>query len=129
MNPTILITGKVKFRISLDPSIWIIDDRHFPLSDLIPGTEGLAMKLAPFLQNAEPSPDATHVICHRSQGEPVILQMKEAAAALMCFAKENKPIRDGGPALLYLADGSNKEKPVDFLTHLEVVNLNEKTGR
>ncbi|WP_089964488.1 hypothetical protein [Lihuaxuella thermophila] len=123
MNSVILVTGKVKFRITLDPSIWIIDDRKFPLSDRIPGTEGLAVELGPFLTNAEPDPAATHVICHRSQGKPVTLTMEEAHSALMCFAKENKPIREGGPALLYLADGSNKEQPVDFLTQLEVVAL------
>lgn len=121
MNSIILVTGKVKFRITLDPSIWILDDRKFPLGDRIPGTEGLAVELGPFLNNAEPDPAATHVICHRSQGETVTLTMEEARTALMCFAKENKPIREGGPALLYLADGSNKEQPIDFLTQLEVV--------
>lgn len=121
MSSVILITGLVQFRINLDPSIWIIDDRRFLLSDRIEGTEGLAMELAPFLKNAEPDAKATHIICHRSVGEPVTLTMGQAQTALMCFAKENQPIREGGPALLYLADGSNKENPVDHLTELEVV--------
>jgi hypothetical protein len=123
MNPIILITGNVKFRINLDPSIWIIDNRKFPLGDRLPGTEGLAVELWPFLKNAEPAEDATHVICHRSKGENVTLTMEQAKSALMCFAKENKPIREGGPALLYLADGSNKDQPIDYLTELEVVKL------
>jgi hypothetical protein len=55
--------------------------------------------------------------------ENVTLTMEQAKSALMCFAKENKPIREGGPALLYLADGSNKDQPIDYLTELEVVKL------
>jgi hypothetical protein len=123
MSPIILITGKVRFRINLDPTIWIIDDRRFSLSDRIPGTEGLAMELAPFLNNAEPAPEATHVILHRSKGENEILTLEQARTSFLCFAKENKPIREGGPALLYLADGSNKDNPVSHLTELEVTTL------
>ncbi|MBA4543694.1 MULTISPECIES: hypothetical protein [Thermoactinomyces] len=123
MSSVILITGKVQFKINLDPTIWIIDDRRFSLSDRIPGTEGLAMELAPFLNNAGPAPDATHVILHRSVGEKVILTMEQAQTSFLCFAKENKPIREGGPALLYLADGSNKENPVSHLTELEVTSM------
>jgi hypothetical protein len=121
MHPVILITGKVKFRINLDPTIWIIDDRRFPLNDRIPGTEGLAMELGHFLNNAEPDPAATHVICHRRQGEPVTLTIDEARSSLLCFAKGDQPIREGGPALLYLADGRNKNHPIDYLTELEVI--------
>ncbi|MGA9172589.1 MAG: hypothetical protein WBZ33_01200 [Thermoactinomyces sp.] len=123
MSPIILITGKVRFRINLDPTIWIIDDRRFSLSDRIPGTEGLAMELAPFLNNAEPAADATHVILHRSKGENEFLTLEQARTSFLCFAKENKPIREGGPALLYLADGSNKDNPVSHLTELEVTTL------
>ncbi|SFI98326.1 hypothetical protein [Thermoflavimicrobium dichotomicum] len=121
MHSVILITGKVKFRINLDPTIWIVDDRHFPLSERLPGVEGLAMELGPFLNNAEPDLSATHMICHRSQGENVVLTMEEARSAYLCFAKNNQPIREGGPALLYLADGSNKDEPIDYLTELEVI--------
>jgi hypothetical protein len=40
--------------------------------------------------------------------------------ALMCFAKDGKPIREGGPVLLYLADGSNRHAPIDGITGLEL---------
>ncbi|TCS95037.1 hypothetical protein [Hazenella coriacea] len=121
MSSIILITGQVKFTINLDPSIWIIDDRRFPLEERLNGVEGLALELAPFLSNAEPDSTATHVICHRSVGDPVKFTFEQVKSSYLCFAKDGKPIRDGGPALLYLADGSNKEAPVDFITKLEVV--------
>lgn len=121
MSGIILITGKVKYRINLDPTVWIFDKRRFQLSERFEGIEGLAMELRPFLENAEPEEDVRQVVCHRSQGEKVILSYEEAASAYLCFAKNNKPIRDGGPALLYLADGSNKDQPLSHLTELELV--------
>lgn len=121
MNPVIQVTGDVKYTIHLDPTIWIFDERRFPLEERLDGVSGLAVELAPFLANAEPSEKATKLICRRRQGEDVVISMEEAKKAYLCFAKDNKPIREGGPALLYLADGSNKDQPVDYLTHLEVV--------
>ena len=121
MHGVILITGQVKFRINLDPSIWIIDDRHFQLSERLEGVEGLAMEFAPYLKKAEPDPAATHLLCHRSEGEDISITMEEAMSAYLCFAKEGKPIREGGPALLYLADGSNRDHPISHITQLEVI--------
>lgn len=123
MHPVIQITGQVKYTIQLDPTIWILDERRFPLQERIPGTEGFAMELAPFLDYAEPSVQATHVLCHRSQGEPQLLTFAQTRSALLCFAQNNQPIRAGGPALLYLADGSNQENPIDYLQHLEVQRI------
>ncbi|AUS09648.1 hypothetical protein C1X05_12990 [Laceyella sacchari] len=121
MSPIILITGNVAFRINLDPSIWILDDRRFPLEDRIAGTEGLAMELGPYLDKAEPDASVTKVICHREQKEAVTLTLDQARTAILCFAKDGRPIREGGPALLYLADGSNKEQPIDYIRELELV--------
>lgn len=120
MNSVIQITGDVKFTINLDPTIWIFDERQFPLEERLEGVEGLAVELAPFLANAEPSETATKLICRRRRGEDVVISMEEAKKAFLCFAKQNKPIKEGGPALLYLSDGSNKDQPIDYLTHLEV---------
>lgn len=120
MSEVILITGKVKFRINLDPTLWILDKRRFSLNERLDGVDGWAMELSPFLEKAEPEHDVTKVICHRSNAEPVSLPYAEAASAFLCFAKEGKPIREGGPALLYLADGSNKENPLSHLTQLEL---------
>jgi hypothetical protein len=121
MHSVILITGKVEFQINLDPTVWIFDERKFPLEERLPGVEGLAMELGIFINHAQPHPEATKVICHRSQGEPITLSLEQVRTAYLCFAKENRPIREGGPALLYLADGSNKDHPIDFLTQLEIV--------
>jgi hypothetical protein len=121
MSPSILITGKVAFRINLDPTIWILDDRRFQLGERIAGTEGLAMELGPYLDKAEPDADVTQVVCHREQGDAVTLTLEQARSAFLCFAKDGRPIREGGPALLYLADGSNKEQPISHIRELELV--------
>lgn len=120
MNEIILVIGKVQFSINIDPSVFIFDERRFPLSDRIPGTEGLAMELGPILERAEPSDEVTKVVCHRSSGKPVELTFQQAKEAYLCFAKDGKRIVEGGPALLYLADGSNKEQPIDDLLKLEI---------
>ncbi|MBD1370949.1 hypothetical protein IC620_01050 [Hazenella sp. IB182357] len=121
MNEIILVKGLVKYPITLDPSIWIIDDRKVELSDYLTQVEGLAVKLGLFLSNAEPDPKASQVICHRHGQPSVTLTHEEAKEAWMCFAKDGKPISAGGPALLYYADGRNKEKPIDHISYFEIV--------
>lgn len=117
----ILITGKVNYTINVDPSIFIVDKNHFPLEERIPGVEGLAVEFGPILERAELDSQATKIICHRSQGEPISLSLDQAKTAFLCFAKNGKPIREGGPALIYLQDGSNKEAPIDYLVKFEVI--------
>ncbi len=121
MHDIILITGNTKFKITLDPTIWIFDDRRFELSDKIPEASGLAIEFAPFFSNAEPSPEATKVICHRHEREDIELSIEQVKSAYLCFAIEGKPVKEDGPALLYLADGSNKEKPINFIQELEII--------
>lgn len=121
MNDVILITGKVKYQINLDPSIWIFDDRRFEMDERFPGINGLGMELGPFLDHAEPHEDATRVIIHQQNGNQVELSLEAARSAVLQFAREGKPIRPDGPALLYLADGSNRDRPVNFITRMEVL--------
>ncbi|PTX58331.1 hypothetical protein C8P63_11779 [Melghirimyces profundicolus] len=121
MNDVILITGKVKYQINLDPSVWIFDDRRFEMEERFPGVDGLGMELGPFLENAAPEADAQKLIIHRRNKDQVSLSLEEARSAVLQFAREGKPIRPDGPALLYLSDGSNKEHPVDFIEKMEVV--------
>ncbi|RAL25670.1 hypothetical protein [Thermoflavimicrobium daqui] len=121
MHSVILITGKVKYQINLDPTIWIIDDRHFNLNEYFSEVEGLAMMFETFLHNADPDPAATHVICHRSRGESITLTIEEAYKSYLCFAKEGQPLQEGGPIHLYLADGRNKQNPIDYIIKFEVV--------
>lgn len=117
----ILITGKVRFQINLDPSVWLFDERRFPLEEKIDGTTGTAIQLQPFIEHAEPSPSATQLICHRrGEQEPVTIPLAEVNNCYLCFAIENKPLPSGGPVWLYFADGSNKDQPIDHITKFEI---------
>lgn len=120
MTEIILITGKVNYVINIDPSIFIVDKHHFPLSERLPATTGLAMELGPILDRAEPNNEAQLVICHRSQGEPITITIEQAKQAYLCFAQNEKPLKEDGPAHLYLADGSNQSDPIRYLEKLEV---------
>ncbi len=78
MNEIILIQGKVKYQINLDPSLWIFDDRRFEMSEQFPGVDGLGMEFGPFLKNAEPAEDATKLVIHQRGGGRVILPLEHA---------------------------------------------------
>lgn len=121
MNEIILIQGKVKYQINLDPSLWIFDDRRFEMSEQFPGVVGLGMEFGPFLKNAEPAEDATKLVIHQRGGGRVILPLEHAYKSVLQFARAGKPIRPDGPALLFLADGSNQDRPVDCIEKMEVV--------
>lgn len=164
MADVIVIKGAVRFPITVDPSVWIFDDRKIDLAtyqgedqreaadplDALKGAgaqwdkelrEGIdfqaerrsllehrkalegdyAMPLAPFLDNAEPLPEASLLRIHREGGEAVTLPLADARRAILQFAKDGKPIRDRGPVLLYLPeDWREGRTPVDAITVFEV---------
>jgi len=154
MAEVIVITGAVTYPITLDPSVWIFDDRKFELQSYreeeddietefrkyLKGTgaqwdkelrEGAtppeerrslveerkalegdyAMKLAPFLERAEPHQGATYIRIHRENGETIQLPFEDAKKAILQFSKDGKPIRDGGPVLFYLPEDLLQNKP------------------
>lgn len=120
----IQIKGDTNFTINLDPGIWIFDERRFPLQTKLEQVSGLGIELRPFLLNAEPKDGAHTVIIHRRVGENIQLSFQEVLNSYLCFAIDGKPIREdeGGPALLYLSDGSNQDHPVGFIKTIEVVS-------
>lgn len=120
LDNVILITGKVKFRINLDPSVWLFDDRRFPLDSKIEGTKGTAITLKPFIDNAEPSPSVTQLICHRRDHAPVSIPIHQVDQCYLCFAIDHQPLPAGGPVWLYFADGRNKDQPIDHITEFEL---------
>jgi hypothetical protein len=121
MHDIIMLTGKVNFTITLDPTIWIFDDRRFELADRIPETEGLAIEIEPFIHHTEPTEEVKQAICHLHDGEKVTIPLATLMASYLCFAVDGKPIKDGGPALLYFADGSNKDNPIWAIKEIELV--------
>ena len=44
MDYIILIKGKVKYQITLDPTVWIFDERKKELDDILEGKESFAEK-------------------------------------------------------------------------------------
>lgn len=158
MNDIIQITGKVKFSITLDPSVWIFDDRKEELSvyfnnksktekkneeeeyikvqskywereiaegsvspptlktekkyekeKLLTGT--FCIPLKPFLENAEPSEEAKHLIIETSEGE-VKVPLEEGKEMVLGFSKDGKPLKEDGPVHCYFGDGSNLNNPI-----------------
>ncbi|GAB6935377.1 hypothetical protein JCM14720_12980 [Calditerricola yamamurae] len=166
MADVIVIKGNVRYTITLDPTVWIFDDRKVPMAEAfnrareaqeparreaeaetaaerwvaalrdgaVPTARSEAlyaakqalegdwgMPLAPFLQNAGPAPNATAVVCHLDNGERVTLSLEEAKGAILQFAQNGKPIRDGGPVYLFYGDGRNRDNPIRGIAVLEVV--------
>jgi hypothetical protein len=121
MHDIILITGNVKFKITLDPTIWIFDDRRFDLADRLAGTEGLAIEVEPFILHSEPAEDTKEAVCHLQDGENITIPLATLLSSYLCFAINGKPVKDGGPALLYFADGSNKDNPIKGIKQIELV--------
>ncbi|EID43370.1 hypothetical protein [Parageobacillus thermoglucosidasius] len=169
MSDIILITGNVKFTITLDPGVWIFDDRkidlntyfakssHDPLPNgqqeeeeeikklsafwdreiqegavfpptlktekrflkekIITGT--FAMPLAPFLQNAEPLPEAKELAIVTEHNE-VTIPLAQAYEAILGFSKDGKPLREDGPVHFYFGDGSNREAPITHVRRFVV---------
>ncbi|MCS1350140.1 hypothetical protein [Mechercharimyces sp. CAU 1602] len=121
MHDVILLCGKVTYPLTLDPSVWIFDERKRPLSDWIPDEKGEGMALQPFLAHAEPSPDCSQVVCHRESGEPITVTLDEMYGAVLCFTRDGKPIRPHGPAILYLMSGTYAAQPIDAVTKMQFI--------
>lgn len=167
MSDVIVCKGAVTFPITLDPSVWIFDDRKIDLATYtgedaasdqekakyLQGTgsqwdkelrEGAAlpterptslaearkalegdygMRLAPFIENAQPLPEATHVRIHRSTGDPLLFTIEDAKRAILQFSAGGKPIREDGPAYFYFPETLlAKEEPIKGVTALEFIS-------
>jgi hypothetical protein len=82
------------------------------------------MRLAPFIENAQPLPEASHVRLHRKEGEPILIPLEKAKTAILQFSKDGKPIRENGPVHLYFPETLlAKEAPITGVTALEFVAL------
>ncbi|USG63708.1 hypothetical protein NDK47_16160 [Brevibacillus ruminantium] len=168
MSDVIVFKGAVSFPITLDPSVWIFDERKFDLGSYQGETEDetsyqlkylegtgaqwdkelregavppserksliqerkalqgdYAIKLAPFIENARPLPEATHLRIHRENGESLLLPLSEAKRAILQFSKEGKPIRTDGPVYFYLPEAFlAQEPPITGITAFEIVSEN-----
>lgn len=79
-----------------------------------------AMRLSLFIDNAQPLPGVTHLRIHRENEESVTLPISQAKRAILQFAKDGRPIREGGPAYFFLPEmWQAKEQPIDNITAFE----------
>jgi hypothetical protein len=155
LGQIIEIKGKVKFKITLDPGVWIFDDRRIDLdtyfagknineSDipyeeklshywdreiregsvspptlktekkyekekLLTGTFGIIFE--PFLNNAEPLPEATKLVIE-TKNDKVTIPLNEAKDLIFKFSENGSPLKANGPVHILFKDGSNLDNPI-----------------
>ncbi|OLN21161.1 hypothetical protein BTO30_16415 [Domibacillus antri] len=165
MEQIIPFKGKVAFPVTLDPGVWIFDDRRIDLdtyfaelsqTDTDPDEEytksmskfwekeiregaifpptiqsekkyekekvltgSFGVPLTPFLKNAEPEEDASHLVIETEKGEHSF-PIEEADSLIMAFSNKGKPLREDGPVHILLKDGSNLDSPI---THVTAIRL------
>lgn len=156
----VTITGNVKYPITLDPGVWIFDDRKFELDQFFSNSEEreqepadleidreriiregavspptlksekkyereklldgtFAIKLEPFLNNAELSASANLCIFKTKEGD-VPVPIEKARGIILCFSQNGKPLTEDGPVHVYFADGSNRTNPIKRVTEIHV---------
>ena len=164
METIIPITGNASFKITLDPTVWIFDDRRIDLDTYFGGdyverdemeeykeamgkhwsreimegatfpptlksekkyekqkmlTGTFGMVLEPFIKNAEPAEDAETFTLVTEHGEHTF-PLADAKKIILQYSLQGKPLRDGGPVYALLADGSNREEPIRFVTSIRI---------
>jgi hypothetical protein len=131
MREIVPIKGATNFTINLDPSVWIFDQRKVDLDVFIQNGEehqvperkttgSYGIPLQPFLDHAEPTRNATKVICHLEGGDSTTISLKEAYHALLAFSSNGKPLREDGPLHLYFRNERHGEPPITQVIAFEV---------
>ncbi|ATF12800.1 hypothetical protein A616_12635 [Brevibacillus brevis X23] len=165
MSDVIVFKGEIAFPITLDPTVWVFDERKVDLktyageddsslatqAKYLAGTgtqwdkelrEGATLpserkslaeerkvlegeygiRLDPFITNAEPLPEVTHVRLHREDQEAIVLPLAEARRAILQFSKDGKPIKEDGPVYFYLPEVLlANEAPIKGIIALEFI--------
>jgi len=88
--------------------------------ELLEGNFVIAFK--PFILNTEPMPDASKAIIH-TQDEDLEFPLEEALAFIAGFSLNGKPLSEetGGPLYLYKGDGSNRDKPIKYVSGITII--------
>ncbi|HEX6922861.1 MAG TPA: peptidyl-prolyl cis-trans isomerase [Bacillales bacterium] len=140
MPDIILLTGNLNYNLTLDPSSWLFDDRKFDLDqyfkephdldhppkkykkrDLLKENYTFGIPLKPFLENAQPKPEAETLVIETKNGDQHKVPFEEAKSAVLGFSKEGKFLNEDGPAHFYYGDGSNRNNPVTEITKFVVL--------
>lgn len=165
MESIIQIKGKVGYSITLDPSVWIFDDRKVDLDTYFTaehvevnaddtyvegaskfwsreimegasfpptlksekkhdrqqmkiGTFGIVLK--PFLENAEPTADASQIIFIDKENKEYTYSIEDAKKLLFQFSFEGKILSEDGPVYILNPDGSNFAAPIKNIVGIKV---------
>lgn len=84
-------------------------ERQFEKVKVLTGSFGIALR--PFLENAEPEPEASELVIETPSGEYTV-PLYEAKDLILAFSKDGKPLREDGPVHILYSDGSNRENPI-----------------
>lgn len=131
MPDIILLTGNLDYTITLDASAMLFDDRKFDLTayfanphdldhpprkynkrDLLNSDHSFAVPFKPFLENAQPKPDATAVLVEKKNGEQTEVPLEKAKTSILAFTENGKFLKEDGPVHFYYGDASNKDRPI-----------------
>lgn len=157
METIIPLKGAVKYQLTLDPTVWIFDDRRIDLTtyfteqaeeadedmkyllamgkhwsrEIIEGatvpptlkterkfdrkgmqTGTFGILLGHFINNAEVEPTASEVVFECANGDEHTFPLDEAKTLIFKYSEDGKPLAEGGPVHLLLADGSNVDAPI-----------------
>lgn len=165
MSSIIPIKGAVTYQLTLDPTVWIFDDRRIDLTTyftaekknenaeekylrdvgahwsreimegavfpptlkterkfdrkgMMTGTFG--MNIAPFLENAEITSDATEVVFECANGEEHAFPIEVAKTHIFKFSEDGKPLANGDLVHLLFDDGSNVDNPITGVVAIRV---------
>lgn len=144
----ITLKGNVAYTITLDPSVWIFDDRKIAVEDYMSGwqiedsddfpgsrppvmeslekfkkagsdTGSYVMALSPFIERAEPSSSAAEVQLLGSDGNVRgEITIEELNGSSLLFSIGGKQIRDQGPAYLYI---SPEHEPIKDFSAIVII--------
>lgn len=84
-------------------------EKSFKKQQLLTGTFGIPLE--PFVNNAEPLPDATNLVFVKEK-ENVTIPLEKLSEIILKFSHEGKPLKEDGPVHVYYKDGSNFNDPI-----------------
>lgn len=145
----VMIKGNVHYPITLDPTVWIFDDRKIelekaftqretesesesifhkpPVNRSISKMEGesflknsYVIPLYDFINNAEPKPDATEVEFVCSGEKNQKISLESAKNGYFLFSMKGKPLHEDGPVHFYYRDGSNQDNPIKHIKQITI---------
>jgi hypothetical protein len=145
MPEIILINGKVKHNITLDPTVWIFDERKITLADYLSKaflsedetvedlyqekkkkrykkaqwlTDSFVIPARPFIENAGPASEATIVIFGKKDGTETEVPLTDVLEGAFAFSEDGKALTESGPIHFYMNSGPNQEQPIKTINKI-----------